>query len=82
MTHTGAEVLLQVNRYSAGQAISGLLGLFAALRKATISFVMSVRQHRTTRFPLDGFYEILHLRVVRKSVEKIQDLLKPDKIKG
>jgi len=52
---TEAEVLLQVNRHSAGQAISGLLGSFAALRKATISFVMSVRQQRTSRFPLDGF---------------------------
>jgi hypothetical protein len=35
------------------------LGAFAKLRKATISFVMSVRtsvsQHGTTRLPLDGF---------------------------
>jgi len=36
-----------------------LLGAFAKLRKATISFVMSVRlsvrPHGTTRFPLEGF---------------------------
>jgi len=30
-------------------------GAFAKLRKATISFVMSVRPHGTTRLPLDGF---------------------------
>jgi len=36
-----------------------ILGAFAKLRKATISFVMSVRlsvrAHGTTRLPLDGF---------------------------
>ena len=36
-----------------------VLGAFAKLRKATISFVMSVRlpvrRHGTTRLPLDGF---------------------------
>ena len=32
-----------------------VLGAFAKLRKATISFVMSVRPHGTTRLPLDGF---------------------------
>jgi len=31
------------------------LGAFAKLRKATISFVMSVRPHGITRLPLDGF---------------------------
>ena len=31
------------------------LGAFAKLRKATVSFVMSVRPHGTTRLPLDGF---------------------------
>jgi hypothetical protein len=30
-------------------------GAFAELRKATISFVMSVRPHETTRLPLDRF---------------------------
>jgi hypothetical protein len=30
------------------------LGAFAKLRRATISFVMSVRPHGTTRLPLDG----------------------------
>jgi hypothetical protein len=28
---------------------------FAKLRKATISFVTSVRSHGTIRFPMDGF---------------------------
>ena len=32
-----------------------LSGAFAKLRKATISFVMSVRPHGTTGFPIDGF---------------------------
>jgi len=31
------------------------LGAFAKLRKATISFVMSVRTQGTTRLPLDRF---------------------------
>jgi hypothetical protein len=31
------------------------LGAFAKLRKATISFVKSVRPDGTTRLPLDGF---------------------------
>jgi len=34
--------------------VHGFLGAFAKLRKATISFVMTVRPHRTTRLPLDG----------------------------
>ena len=31
------------------------LGAFSKLRKATISFVRSVRSHKTTRLPMDGF---------------------------
>ena len=31
------------------------LGAFAELRKESISFVLSVRPHGTTRLPLDGF---------------------------
>ena len=31
-------------------------GAFAKLRKATLSFVVSVRPRGTTRFPLDGFW--------------------------
>ena len=34
---------------------SAFLGAFAKLRKTAIGFVMSVRPHRTTQFPLDGF---------------------------
>jgi hypothetical protein len=33
-----------------------LLGAFAKFRKATISFVVSVRPYGTTRLPLDGFW--------------------------
>ena len=32
------------------------LGAFAKLRKASISFVMSVYPHETTRFPVDWFW--------------------------
>jgi len=32
------------------------LGEFAVLRKATVSFVMSVRPHGTTRLPLDEYF--------------------------
>ena len=33
-----------------------LFGFFAKLRKATISFVMSVCPHGTTQLPLEGFF--------------------------
>ena len=55
------------------------LDTFAALRKATISFVMSVRPHWTTRLPLDGFHEVWYLMIFRKYVEKIQVSLKSEK---
>jgi hypothetical protein len=32
-----------------------VLGAFAKLRKANISFVISVRPHGTARLPLEGF---------------------------
>jgi hypothetical protein len=39
--------------------VERFIGVFAKLRKGTISFVMSacqsVRPHRTTRYPLDAF---------------------------
>ena len=35
------------------------LGSFVKLRKATVSFVMSVRPRGTTRLSLDGFFENL-----------------------
>ena len=31
------------------------LSAFTKLRRATISFIMSVRPHGTTRLPLDGY---------------------------
>jgi predicted DNA-binding transcriptional regulator AlpA len=34
---------------------TGFLGAFTKFRKATISLVMAVCTHRTTRLPLDGF---------------------------
>jgi len=48
-------------------AFDGLLDTFAELRKATISFVMSlclsVRPYGTTSLWLDGFYEVLGLGI-------------------
>jgi hypothetical protein len=41
-------------RYSLGHC-ARVLGAFAKLREATITFVMSVRPHGITRLPLDGF---------------------------
>ena len=56
------------------------LGALAELRKATISFVMSVGPYRTIRFQLDGFSQnlIFECFFPRKSVEKIQVSLKSD----
>jgi hypothetical protein len=51
---------------------STILGAFAKLRKAVISLPCLVCLHRTLRLlPLEDFYEILHLRIFRKSVDKI-----------
>jgi hypothetical protein len=55
-----------------------ILGTFAKLRKATVSFFMSVRPHGTTGLPLDGFLWNLIFEYFRKHVEKIQVSLKSD----
>jgi len=56
------------------------LGKFAKFRKATISFVRSVRPSAwRTRFPLDGFSWNLIWVFFRKSVEKTQVSIKDDK---
>ena len=43
------------------------VGTFAKLRKATVSFFMSVRPRVTTRLPLDGF----SLNLIFKYLSKI-----------
>jgi hypothetical protein len=67
----------------------GSLVAFAELRKATIGFVISVRlsvrpsvRMEQLGFHWTDFHEILYLRIFRKSVEKIQVLLKADNNKG
>ena len=59
---------------------------FAKLRKATISFVLfvrlSARPQSATRLPLVDFYDIWYMSIFRKYVEKIQVLLKSEKIKA
>ena len=55
---------------------------FAKLRRATISFVMSVRLSNCMGklgFHWKNFHEIWYLIIFRKSVEKIQISLKSDK---
>jgi hypothetical protein len=59
-------------------------GDFAKLRKAAISFFMSVCP--SVRMALDSywtdFHEIRHLNILRKSVEKFRFWLKSEKIKN
>jgi hypothetical protein len=66
-----------------------VLGALAKLRKATMSFVMSIRLSIRPSFRMDqlgchwkNVHDIRYLSIFRKSVEKIQVLLKPDKNKG
>jgi hypothetical protein len=57
------------------------LGAFAKLRKATISFVMSVRPSAGMKkfgFELKNFHNILCFSIFSQSVEKIQVLFKSD----
>jgi hypothetical protein len=53
-----------------------LLGAFAKLRKATLSFVMfaclSVRMEKTTRLLCTYFHDSRYLKIFQKPVEKIQ----------
>ena len=60
-----------------------LLVAFAKLRKATVSSVMSLRPHRTHRFPLGRiFREIWYVKIFREYIEKIELSLKTDKKNG
>ena len=63
-------------------ASSSFLDEFAKLRKATISFVVSVRLYGTTGYPLHGLSAILYLSIFRKYVVKIHATLKSDKNNG
>ena len=60
-----------------------VLGEFVKLRKATVSFVMSVRPfvrpNGTSGFPLDGLSLNLIFKYFLKIVQKIQVVLKSDK---
>jgi hypothetical protein len=51
------------------------------MRKATVSFTMSVRKEQLAS-PWTDFCDILHLSIFRKSVEIIQAPLKYDKNNG
>jgi hypothetical protein len=59
--------------------VDSILGTFEKLRNATISFVMSVCPHGTTRLPLDGFGWNLIFEKFWESVGIIQNSLKSDK---
>ena len=56
------------------------IGSFAKPWKASVGFVMSVRQHGTTRLPRDWFS--LNLNIFPKSFEEIQASLKSNKNNG
>jgi hypothetical protein len=58
------------------RTIIQFLDTFAKLQKMTVTFIMSVCPHGTTRLPLAYFHEILYLSIFWKSVEKIQVSLK------
>jgi hypothetical protein len=47
-----------------------------------LSVCLSVRPHGTTRLPLADLHDIWYLNIFRKSVQKIQVLLKSDKTNG
>jgi hypothetical protein len=55
-------------------------GMFAKLRKVTISFIASVRMEELSSHWTD-FREILYLTIFRKCFEKIEVSLKSDKNK-
>ena len=58
-------------------------GMFAKLQKATVSFVMSVCLHGTTRLPLDGFFTKFDIWIFfEKSVKKIKVSLQSDNNNG
>jgi hypothetical protein len=70
---------------SAADVTGSFIGAFTRMRKATISFVMfvclSVRmEHLGSHWT--GCHEIRYLRIFRKSIEKIQALLKSEKNNG
>ena len=48
-THTHTQNIQELAK------ITDFLGAFVKLRRATISYIMSVCPHRTTRLPLEGF---------------------------
>jgi hypothetical protein len=50
--------------------------------KETVGFIMSVHPCETTQLPMDGILLDWYMRNVRKSVKKIQFLLKSDKNTG
>jgi hypothetical protein len=60
---------------------SAIIGAFAKLREATVSFVMSVCPYGSTRLPVDGFWWNLIFKFFRKFV-KNQVSLKSDKNNG
>jgi hypothetical protein len=84
LIHTSLDITDKYNTWAAGAtSFCGcrlknrqILGEFAKLRKATISFAMYVRPSvRTEQLGSHwtDFHEICYLRIYRKYVEKIQD---------
>jgi len=59
------------HKYGVRAECESFIGAFLKSRKATISFVMSVRPSGTTRPPMDEFSWNLHLSIFRKYAQKI-----------
>ena len=76
-----------MRQFCKGQLVNTVGGIMARLgackylRKASISFIMPVRPHRT-RLPLQGVPWNFIFGILRKSVEKIRVSLKSDKNNG
>ena len=70
-------------RFSLQLSFEIFLGAFTKLRKATISFVVSVRLSAWTRLPLDGFsWNLIFEYFSKKTVEKFKFHSNRTRIKG
>ena len=66
----------QLRKMSITEGFYELLGAPAKLRRVTISFVMSVRPHGTTRLPLDVFSINLMLEDLSKTCRENSRFIK------
>lgn len=90
MSHVFCTILAETLLFALGQrrlesSRMRFLARSQNLRRATVSFFMSARMFvhmEQIGFHWTDFYEISHLKVFRKHLEKIQVLLNSDKNNG